>query len=155
MQPFQFKLDGLLKIRRSKEDQIKIKLGQILKEINNVKQEMITIEHDLDAAYDLMVYGPDTESERMFTREYPMYIERLKEDLEIKSNLLYALGKKYQEIVVNMKKAKAEVEILENFRDKKLTSYKKLKNKKDEQKLEDILIMRRRLKELWEIYYLL
>ena len=51
MQKFQFKLNGLLKVREFKEKKIKIELGEVLKEITSVEEMIAKLHRDIDETY--------------------------------------------------------------------------------------------------------
>jgi len=139
---FKFKLDGLLKVREFNEKKIKIELGEILKEISAVEEKIAVANKAIDEAYksqeDLM---KDPTAGQM-VQFYPYFIQGKKEDIKNKENLLWALRKKYDKKIQELAEARGEVKVLENFKDKKKEEWRKDKEKKEQEAIEEILMMR-------------
>ncbi len=142
MQKFKFKLDGLLKVREFKEKKLKIELGIILKEINEVEAKIAAANAAIVETYDAQeVFMRDSSSGQML-QFYPLFIQGKKEDIKNKENLLWSLRKKQEKKVAEMAIARGEVKVMENFKEKKQIEWSKEKNKKDQEAIEEILMMR-------------
>lgn len=143
MKKFKFKLDGLLKVREFKEKKIKIELGEILKEISQTEELITKMNKDIDDTYraqeDLMATSADGKMLQFF----PYYIQGRKEDIKNKENLLWSLNKKYENKMQELAEARGQVKVLENFKDKKKTEWRKEKDKKELETIEEILMIRR------------
>ena len=142
MQKFKFKLDGLLKVREFKEKKIKIELGEILKEINIVEEGIAAANAAITETYDAQEAFMRDPSNGQMLQFFPMFIQGKKEDIKNKENLLWSLRKKYEKKMVEMATARGEVKIMENFKDKKKDEWTKDKNKKEQEAIEEILMMR-------------
>ena len=142
MQKFKFKLDGLLKVREFKEKRIKIELAEILKEIADVEEAIEKINIAVGEAYDAQEkFLSDASAGRMI-QFFPMFIQGKKEDLKNKESLLWALKKKYAAKVEELGKARGDVKVLENFKDKKKTEHHKIAEKKIQEEIEENFIMK-------------
>ena len=142
MQKFKFKLDGLLKVREFKEKQLKIELGLILREINEVEAKIAAANEAIVETYDAQeAFMKDTSTGEML-QFYPIFIQGKKEDIKNKENLLWSLRKKQEKKVAEMATARGEVKVMENFKEKKKEEWSKEKNKKDQEAIEEILMMR-------------
>lgn len=143
MQKFKFKLDGVLKVREFKEKKIKIELGEILRELNKVEDQIKKANDEISEAYEAqeasMKNGSVTAQMLQF---FPMFITGKKEDIKNKENLRYALKKKYDQKIQELASARGEVKIMENFKEKKKGEWTKEKNKKEQEAIEEILMMR-------------
>ncbi|MDD4973670.1 MAG: flagellar export protein FliJ [Bacteriovorax sp.] len=143
MQKFKFKLDGLLKVREFKEKKIKIELGEILKEINEVEGKIALANKAIDETYEAQdVFMKDSSAGRML-QFFPYFIQGKKEEIKNKENLLWALKKKYDVKVTELAAARGQVKVMENFKEKKLGEYNRERNKKEMEAIEEILMMRR------------
>ena len=142
MQKFKFKLDGLLKVREFKEKQLKIELGLILKEINEVEAKIAACNAAIVETYDAQEAFMRDSSTGQMLQFYPLFIQGKKEDIKNKENLLWSLRKKQEKKVAEMAIARGEVKVMENFKDKKKEEWSKEKNKKDQEAIEEILMMR-------------
>lgn len=142
MQKFKFKLDGLLKVREFKEKKIKIELGEILKEINVVEEGIAAANAAISETYEAQETFMRDPSNGQMLQFFPMFIQGKREDIKNKENLLWSLRKKYEKKMVEMATARGEVKIMENFKDKKKDEWTKDKNKKEQEAIEEILMMR-------------
>ena len=142
MQKFKFKLDGLLKVREFKEKKIKIELGEILKEINAVEDKIKDANTAISETYDAQEAFMKDPSNGQMLQFFPLFIQGKKEDIKNKENLLWSLRKKYDTKVVELALARGEVKVMENFKEKKKTEWTKDKNKKEQEAIEEILMMR-------------
>jgi flagellar FliJ protein len=143
MQKFKFKLDGLLKVREFKEKKIKIELGEILKEINDVEDKIAKANQAISDTYDAQeTFMQDSTSSGQMLQFFPLFIQGKKEDIKNKENLLWALKKKYEKKMTELATARGEVKIMENFKDKKKDEWTKERNKKEQEAIEEILMMR-------------
>lgn len=143
MKKFKFKLDGVLKVREFNEQKVKIELGTILRELNLVKEEIQKANDEITEAYNAqetaLRNGKTTAQMLQF---FPMFITGKKEYIKNKENLLWSLQKKYEKKVQDLATARGEVKIMENFKDKKKDEWSKEKNKKEQEAIEEILMMR-------------
>lgn len=142
MQKFKFKLDGLLKLREFKEKKIKTELGEILKEIGQVEEKIALANRAIDETYEAQeVFIQDPTAGRMI-QFFPYFIQGKKDEIKNKENLLWALRKKYDLKIVELATARGQVKVMENFKEKKKTEWTKVKNKKEQEAIEEILMMR-------------
>ncbi len=143
MKKFKFKLDGLLKLREFNEKKIKIELGEILKEINHIEELIAKMNRDIDDTYKAQDELIKSSADGRMLQFFPYYIQGRKEDIKNKETLLWSLRKKYQAKVEELAIARGQVKILENFKDKKVHEWKKERDKKEQETIEEILMMRR------------
>lgn len=142
MKKFKFKLDGLLKVREFKEKKIKIELGEILKEIAEVDALIAEANKAIDETYKAQEEVMKDPAAGQMIQFFPYFIQGKKEDIKNKESLLWALRKKYDKKISELAEARGEVKVLENFKDKKQVEWKKEKDKKDQEAIEEILMMR-------------
>ena len=142
MQKFKFKLDGLLKVREFKEKKIKIELGEILKEISQVENLIKKANEAIQETYDAQETFLKDPSAGQMLQFFPIFIQGKKEDIKNKENLLWSLKKKYDKKILELAQARGEVKIMENFKDKKKEEWTKERNKKEQEAIEEILMMR-------------
>jgi flagellar FliJ protein len=142
MQKFKFKLDGLLKVREFKEKKIKIELGEILREISAVEDKISLANAAISETYDAQEAFMKDPSSGQMLQFFPMFIQGKKDDIKNKENLLWALKKKYEKKIAELAIARGEVKVMENFKEKKQGEWTKEKNKKEQEAIEEILMMR-------------
>jgi flagellar FliJ protein len=142
-QKFKFKLDALLKVREFKEQKIKIELGQLLKEISAVEEKIALAHKAIDECYQAQEAIMRDPTSGNMLRFFPYFIKGKKEDIKNNENLLYALKKKYTNKMSELALARGEVKVMENFKDKKKEEWKKKKDKKDFETIEELIQMRK------------
>lgn len=143
MKGFKFKLSGLLKLREFKESTIKSQLGEILREINRIESKIQEIEDSIDESYKSQEDFLAQPASGQMIKFFPYFIQGRKEDLVVQNNLLRGLRTQYEQKLIELKRARGDVKVLENMKDKKKSEYKKSTNKKREADIEDVLNLRR------------
>jgi flagellar FliJ protein len=143
MQKFKFKLDALLKVREFKEKKVKIELGEILKEISAVEEKIALANIAIDETYEAQeIFMKDPSAGKMI-QFFPYFIQGKKEDIKNKENLLWALKKKYDVKITELATARGEVKVMENFKEKKKGEWTKEYNKKEQEAIDELLMIRR------------
>lgn len=143
MEKFKFKLDGLLKLREFKENRLKQELGAILQEIQKIENEIEEIQNSIVEAYDSQNELLKEASMGSMVQFYPYFIKGRKEDEQAKKQILKSLNNNYKQKLAELKTARGEVKLIENMKADKLKIYKKIKQKKDQEDIDDILNMKR------------
>ena len=143
MQKFKFKLDGLLKVREFKEKQIKIELGEILKEIGIVEEQIAKANKAIDECYEAQEVSMKDHAPGRMLQFFPYFVQGKKEDIKNKETLLWALKKKFNLKIAELATARGQVKVMENFKDKKFGEWNKERNKKEMEDIEENLMMRR------------
>jgi flagellar FliJ protein len=143
MQKFKFKLDALLKVREFKEKKIKIELGEILREIVGVDEKIALANKAIDETYEAQdVFMKDPSAGKML-QFFPYFIQGKKEDIKNKESLKWALKKKYDAKIVELAEARGQVKVMENFKEKKQVEYTRERNKKEQEAIEELQMIRR------------
>ncbi|GAB4411391.1 MAG: hypothetical protein OHK0056_15290 [Bacteriovoracaceae bacterium] len=138
---FQFRLEALLKLREFKEQEIKIELGNILKEIAYVEEEIKTLNIHIDESYKSQENIPAGQASGKFMSFFPAYVEAKKADILAKENILFSLRKRYKEKLKEMHVARGETKVIDKLKEKEKTAFKKETEKKMQQDIEDNLII--------------
>ena len=142
MKKFKFKLETVLKLREFKEEEAKLKLGEVVREMEEENYKINNLKKELDELYkqkDQMMKNPS--SARMLSF-FPTYLKTKKEDILAHENIVYSLQKKYEKKRQELAEAMGEVKVMENMKEKDHQQYKKEATRKNGQDLEDILNMR-------------
>ncbi len=143
MQKFKFKLDALLKVREFKEKKVKIELGELLKEISTVEEKIELANLAIDETYEAQETFMRDPSAGQMLQFFPNFIKGKKEDIKNKENLLWALKKKYDAKIIELAVARGQVKVMENFKDKKKGEWTKERNKKEQEGIDELLMIRR------------
>lgn len=144
---FKFKLEGLLKLRHFKEEQLKVDLGKINSEIQKTKDKIKVLKEDIQIAYSSQEDVFLTKTNALVARFFPYFVQAKKEDIKNQENLLFSLEKKYKQKLKEVSIAMGETKIINKMKDKEQDSWKREKAKKEQLEIEEVLSMRRNIKE--------
>lgn len=142
MKKYKFKLAAVLKLREAKEKRIKTELGDIVSEIQRVKERIQEIDNDVEILYTSQEECVSTPSQGRMLRFYPEAVQGLKSDREGNENLLAALERRYQRKVEELKIAMGETKVMNKMKEKDFAAHKKVVQKKELETLEEIIMMR-------------
>ncbi|MFZ9001588.1 MAG: flagellar export protein FliJ [Bacteriovoracaceae bacterium] len=140
MEAFKFKLEGLLKLRKFKEDNQKVILGKIIKEINILNDEITTLKADIGVGYKSQEDILKENTDGKLLQFFPYFIQGKWEHIKDRENKILKLRSELSRRMKEMEKIMADVKVIESLKEKKEKDYKKEKNKKEFEKLDDILI---------------
>ncbi len=141
MQKFHFKLNGLLKVREFREKKLKIELGEILKSINEVEERIIKLNKEIDESYNAFQNLTKSSTTGRMVQFFPYFVDGKREDIKNNESKLYALKKKYEHKIQELRQAKGEVKVIENLKEKKQQEWKKEFDKKLQEELEEFVIL--------------
>lgn len=142
MKPFKFKLDGLLKIRKFKEETHKIELGKVIKEINRLKDEITQLNKDIEVGYQSQENVLKESTDGKLAQFYPYFFQSKWEHIKARENEIYSLERKLERMMREMEQIMADVKVIENLKDKKIEDYKKELNKKELEKIDEQMIIK-------------
>tara|TARA_R110000868_G_scaffold10025_3_gene49203 strand:- start:2732 stop:3178 length:447 start_codon:yes stop_codon:yes gene_type:complete len=142
MKKHKFKLAAVLKLREAKEKKVKSELGEIVQEIQRVKERLQEIDNDVDVLYSSQEQSVQTPAAGRMIRFYPEAVRGLKADKVATENLLSALERRYQRKVEELKVAMGETKVMNKLKEKDFAAHKKQVMKKELETLEEIIMLR-------------
>ncbi len=135
MKKFEFRLQALLRVREFREKQVKSELGEILRQIQQLKDLNLQCDKDISEAYLTQEKMLETMVDAQFLNFYPYYIEGKKQNIQNNEAKIFALKKRYDAKLEELKQAKADVHVIEGLKEKEQVKHKKAVDKH----LQDIL----------------
>ena len=147
MKRFKFRLESLLKVRKSKEKIVKIELGAIVKQIQENKNEIEKLNSDINFAYKNQESMQNQIFDAKFLEFYPYYIQGKKLYIEELKKKIEDLQLDYNEKVEELNSARADSKLIEQLKEKDQVKYKKTREKLFQNEIDEMSIMRRHLKE--------
>ena len=137
MKKFKFRLRALKKLREFREKKLKVELGNILREINNVEDRLRVIDDEVDEGYRSQESVLEEDTEGKLIKFYPMYFQGKAAD-KVKTNTkLDWLKDKYDEKMGELKIARGESKVIEKLEEKEHKTFKKLQDRKMQAELEE------------------
>ena len=144
---FNFKLQGVLRLKELKEQEAKNKLGSLLKEINLHMEKIDQLREEIRFYFSEYERNETMKSSNILQglRTYmPDFLTSHYEKIRSCQEKIMDLEKIKSELILNLNKAKGEVKIFSEMKEKKFQEFKFQENKKMEQELEEIFISKRR-----------
>ena len=142
MKKHDFRLEAVLKLRESKEENIKFELSEIIQNIQKIKQRVKEIENDIETFYTTQEKIVQTPLCSRILSFYPEAVRASQTDKQACENQLYSLGQRYEDKVKELNIAIGEKKIFSKMKEKSLTKHKRQAEKKDLEMLEEIMAMR-------------
>lgn len=148
MKKFEFRLQALLKVREFREKQVKSELGEILRQIHQLKEMNIQLNSDIDEAYRSQEKMLEGHVDAQFLNFYPYFIEGKKNHIKNNDNQIYSLQKRYQLKLEELKHAKADVHVIESLKEKEQIKHKKEVDKKIQEILDESTLRKEYMKRM-------
>jgi flagellar protein FliJ len=137
MRRYAFKLDPVLKLRKLKEENCRMELGQLLSYLNKLEDQLTHDQQEISRYYQIQEGGLKQGMKASQLQAFPMLvggkernIELLKRD-KLKQEKL--IEEKKQELAI----VRGELKIIENLKEKDFDAWKKATNKEIDQKVEE------------------
>jgi len=142
MEKFNFKLQGLLRLREFKEDRLKNELGEIVRLLNQTRDDISKLNKEVDEAYlaqEKVLIKSETAQMAHF---FNYFIRGKKEHIKDKEAKLYSLERKYEIKAAELSQAMGEVKVIDNLKQKSFEEYKYKLNKLEQANIEEFVIMK-------------
>jgi len=137
MKKYEFKLNPVLKIRKLKEENCRVELGQLLRYMDKIDQQIIHENGELDRYYQIQSGGVEQGVAARQIQTFPMLMAGKLKNLE----LLEAERKRYEKLIQQKKEElatlKGELKVIENLKEKDYTDFRKKLNKEIDEKVEE------------------
>ncbi|HLE10388.1 MAG: flagellar export protein FliJ [Bdellovibrionales bacterium RIFOXYD12_FULL_39_22] len=142
MNKFNFKLQGLLKVRIAREKQVKAELGVILSEIQKNKDTIQALNNDIDEAYKNQEAMMDKAVNAKFLEFHPYYVKSKKAHIDVVEKQIDGLQSQYEKKIEELKQKKADVKLIEKLKEKQMEKHVKYVEKKQQEAIEENHIMK-------------
>ena len=145
---FNFKLKGVLRLKELREQEVKNNLGGLLKEIMTLQDKVSQLREEIRFYFSEYEKGETQKSPNILQglRTYmPDFLTSHYQKIRDCQKKITELEKVKVELILNLNKAKGDVKIFSEMRDKKLKEIKFQENKKNEQELAEIFISKRNI----------
>ncbi|MBD66424.1 MAG: hypothetical protein CME62_14530 [Halobacteriovoraceae bacterium] len=130
MKKFKFKLEPLLKIRKLKEDQCKMLIGQVQARINQLHEYKQGELAGIESAYKAQEDGLEQGMSGQEAQFHPYFVSAKKARIKLIDNEVSELQDKLKDMFKELNKLRADVKVIEKMKEKEIKSYKKEYTKK-------------------------
>ena len=137
MKRYTFRLEPVLKVRRLKEENCRMELGQLITELSRIENQLAHDRREIDNYYKIQESAMKNGIRGDQVQAFPMLVAAKERNIE-----LLLRDKKKQEELIDAKKQelatlKGELKVIENLKEKDYNEYRKALNKEIDQKVEE------------------
>jgi flagellar FliJ protein len=137
MKRYTFRLEPVLKVRRLKEENCRMELGQLITELSRIENQLAHDRREIDNYYKIQESAMKNGIRGDQVQAFPMLVAAKERNIE-----LLLRDKKKQEELIEAKKQelatlKGELKVIENLKEKDYNEYRKALNKEIDQKVEE------------------
>jgi flagellar FliJ protein len=137
MKKYSFRLEPVLKLRKLKEENCRMELGQLLTELNRIIDQLAHDRKEIDTYYQIQEGSLKIGMTGGQLQAFPMLVAGKNRNIE-----LLEIQKKRQEDRVEAKKqelaqVKGDLKVMDNLKQKGFDEWRKATNKEIDQKVEE------------------
>ena len=134
---YAFRLEPVLKLRKLKEENCRMELGQLLVELNKIEDQLLHDKKEIENYYKIQEGALKTGMTGNQLQAFPMMVSGKEKNIQ-----LLERDKKRQEQLVAEKKQelaqlKGDLKVMENLKQKDFDEHRKAVNKEMDQKVEE------------------
>ena len=137
---YKFKLDAVLKIRKLKEEQVKMEIGRLNVEINNYENMVKQHSDNISEAYQAQEAELGKGLVGLEARFHPYFVQGKRAHIEALQAEIKMLQAKREKLYHDLNTRRGEVKVIENLKEKDYQAFKKQMNKKINENLEEDVI---------------
>lgn len=137
MKKYTFRLEPVLKVRKLKEENCRMELGQLIQQLTKIENQIQHERNEIQSYYNIQENVLKTGAGAGQLRAFPMLIEAKQQNIR-----LLERDRLSQEKLIEQKKqelaiARGELKVVENLKEKDYNEYRKALNKEIDQKVEE------------------
>jgi flagellar FliJ protein len=137
MKRYTFRLEPVLKVRRLKEENCRMQLGQLIGQLNLIESQLAHDRREIENYYKIQEASLQNGIRGDQIQAFPMLVAAKERNIQ-----LLLRDKKHQEELIEEKKRelatlKGELKVIENLKEKDYNEYRKALNKEIDQKVEE------------------
>lgn len=137
MKKYQFRLEPVLKVRKFKEESLRMELGQLITGLSRIEAQIQHDREEIGNYYKIQEGGLKNGMAAHQLQAFPMLVAGKEKNIQLllrdKEKQERLIEEKKQELAV----ARGELKVVENLKQKDYEEYKKALNKEIDQKVEE------------------
>lgn len=137
MKRYQFRLDPVLKLRKLKEENCRMELGQLLMELNRIEDQLAHDKNEIDTYYKIQEGGLKNGMKGGQLQAFPMLIAAKTKNLELLERDKRRQQQKVDEKKQELAQLRGDLKVMESMKEKDFENYRKALNKEIDQKVEE------------------
>lgn len=137
MKRYQFRLDPVLKVRKLKEENCRMELGQLITELNRIEDQLAHDRNEIDNYYKIQEGGLKNGMSGGQLQAFPMLIAAKNKNLELLERDRRRQEQKIADKKQELAQLRGDLKVMENLKQKDYDEYRKALNKEIDQKVEE------------------
>jgi flagellar protein FliJ len=137
MKRYIFRLEPVLKVRRLKEENCRMELGQLLSQLSKIEDQLAHDRREIENYYKIQEASLITGIRGNQIQAFPMLVAAKERNIELllrdKKNLEQLIEDKKRELTT----LRGELKVIENLKEKDYNEFRKALNKENDQKVEE------------------
>lgn len=137
MKKYTFRLEPVLKVRKLKEENCRMELGQLIMHLNKIQDQLTHDRNELDNYYKIQEGALKNGMSGSQLQAFPMLVAAKEENIK----RLLGMKKKQEDLIEEKKRElatlKGDLKVMENMKEKDYDEYRKALNKEIDQKVEE------------------
>jgi flagellar protein FliJ len=138
MKEYQFRLEPVLKVRKLKEENCRMELGQLLHELNRIVDQIAHDKNEVENYYTIQEGALKSGGMRGGQLQaFPMLLAAKEKNLQLLNRAKIQQERLIEEKKVELAKLKGELKVMENLKNNDYQEYRKALGKEIDQKVEE------------------
>ena len=135
---FKFSLEGLLKLRKFKEESIKMEISLLQRELQKFKNDKAICQQDLELSYQSQEHSLKKGLNVYNLRFYPEFNDGKRAQIKQIESMILNCENRITEKLKEYASARGNVKVVEKIKEKKTIAFKKMIIKQDEDKRQEL-----------------
>lgn len=137
MKKYAFRLEPVLKLRKVKEENCRMELGQLLIELGKIEDQLAHDRNEIDNYYKIQEGTLKNGMTGSQLQAFPMMVAAKNRNIELLEEEKNQQLKKVEEKKQELAQLRGDLKVIENMKQKDFDEYKKALNKEIDQKVEE------------------
>jgi flagellar FliJ protein len=137
MKKYAFRLEAVLKLRKLKEENCRMELGQLILYLNKIEDQINHEKSEINKYYEIQEGALKNGAKGSQINAFPMLVSAKDQNI----NLLERDKKKQEELIADKKmelaQLRGDLKVMENLKEKDFQDHRKALNKEIDQKVEE------------------
>lgn len=137
MKKYAFRLEPVLKLRKVKEENCRMELGQLLMELGKIEDQLAHDRNEIDNYYKIQEGTLKNGMTGGQLQAFPMMVAAKNRNIELLEEEKNQQLKKVEEKKQELAQLRGDLKVIENMKQKDFDEYRKALNKEIDQKVEE------------------
>lgn len=137
MKKYEFRLDPVLKLRKLKEENCRMELGQLLMELTRIEDQLAHDRNEIDNYYKIQEGALQNGMRGGQVQAFPMLIAAKNKNIELLERDKQKQNDRVEEKKQELAQLRGDLKVMENLKEKSYDEWRKALNKEIDQKVEE------------------